>query len=416
MKIVFLQDDFKPYALGGSAMVVDNIARVMAEEGHDVYVITSVQQESQAGSFLEDGVQIERVYVPPYDVRWRSYNSLYNKGAVKEVKIILKKLQPDVVHAHNIHYYLSYACLKVAKQSGAKVFLTAHDVMSFHYGKLVEFVNPNDLSCPERFNYKVSPLQQIKKYKKRYNPFRNAVIRYYLKYIDRIFAVSNALKEALNQNGIQNVEVIYNGIDIDKWKADTASLDAFRKKCNLYDKKVVLFGGRLSGAKGGHQAILALEEIIKEVPEVMLVVMGNKNEYAQKMIKVARDRGIDNHLIFTGWIEQQEEIKVIYAVSDVVLLPSVCFDSFPTINLEAMASKKPVVGTCYGGSREVVVDGVTGYIVNPLNVKKMASKTIDLLNNPQKAEMFGRAGYEKVKGEFSLKKSVKEYLDRFNKI
>ena len=60
-----------------------------------------------------------------------------------------------------------------------------------------------------------------------------------------------------------------------------------------------------------------------------------------------------------------------------MLHPVICFDSFPRAVLEAMASGKPVVGTCYGGAPEIIEDGVTGYIVNPFDIKKMAEKVID---------------------------------------
>jgi len=80
-----------------------------------------------------------------------------------------------------------------------------------------------------------------------------------------------------------------------------------------------------------------------------------------------------------------------------------------------MACKKPVVATCFGGSCEVVIDGKTGYIVNPFNTKEMADKVIDLLKNPEKARQFGEAGYERVKNEFNLEKMVNNYLARYNK-
>lgn len=414
MKIVYLQDDFEPYAQGGSAIVVANIAKAMAKDGHKVCVITSVQQKSQAGSFFENGIQVERIHVPFYEERWRAYLSLYNLRAVIAVKAILTKFCPDIVHAHNIHRYLSYTCLKFAKQNGAKVFLTAHDVMLFHYGKLVEFIDPNDLSCHSTFNYKVSPWQQIKKYKKRYNPFRNFIIKHYLKYMDKIFAVSNALKDALNQNGIKNVEVIHNGIDVSKWKVSEKAVNDFKKKYNLQNKKIILFGGRLSGAKGGERMILAMQTIVKRIPESILLVLGKKDDYAESMMKLAKKLGIHKNIIFTGWL-LGDELRASYNISNIVVVPSICFDSFPTINLEAMASGKPVVGTCFGGTPEIVVDGVTGYIVNPLNIEEIADKTVDLLKNSEKAENFGKAGYERVVVDFNLENMVKKHISIYEK-
>lgn len=103
-------------------------------------------------------------------------------------------------------------------------------------------------------------------------------------------------------------------------------------------------------------------------------------------------------------------MRIVYNASDVVVVPSLYLDPFPTVNLEAMACKKPVVGTCFGGTPEIVRDGITGYIVNPLNVENMAEKIVDLLKNSEKAKKFGQAGYERVKSQFSLDKQVLETL------
>jgi len=127
------------------------------------------------------------------------------------------------------------------------------------------------------------------------------------------------------------------------------------------------------------------------------------------MQEMASRLGIAEHLIFTGWIGR-EEIKVAYVAADIALLPSIHLDAFGRVNIEAMAAKKPVVGTCYGGTPEIVVDGVTGYIVNPLYPEQIAEKTLDLLKNPKKAEQFGQAGYERAKTKFNLDDKVKEYL------
>jgi glycosyltransferase involved in cell wall biosynthesis len=81
-----------------------------------------------------------------------------------------------------------------------------------------------------------------------------------------------------------------------------------------------------------------------------------------------------------------------------------------------MACKKPVIATCFGGSKEVVLDGQTGYILNPYNTKLMAEKIIDLIKNPAKARTFGQAGYERVKNEFSLEKQAKRTMEWYQRM
>jgi len=412
MKILILSDSFPPAGGGGAEVVAFDLVRRFQKIGHQIYVITTVQEKNQVGESDEYGLKIFRIYAN-YHERWRGYLSLYNPQTVSHVKHILEQINPDVIHVHNIHYYLSYYCLRMAKQYSKAVFLTAHDVMLFHYGKLFEFVNFDDLSIPETFNYKITFWQQIKRFKKRYNPFRNIIIRHYLKYVDKIFAISYVLKDALKQNNIRNVEVIHNGVDINQWNVDNKKLKDFKKKYNLFNKKIVFFAGRLSALKGGEKIIKAMKIVTEHIPNAVLLVAGRKDNYANKMLKLAEKENLS--IIFTGWIEE-DELKSAYYGSDVITTPSIYFDPFNLINIEGMICKKPVVGTCFGGIPEIVVDNQTGYIVNPLNTQMMAEKIIDLLKNSDKAEQFGLAGYEKVKQEFSLAKQTKQYLEQFKEI
>jgi len=412
MRILFLQDKFPPENQGGAGRVAFDLACCMQKLGNQVYVITTVQSKSDVGSMNYNNLEIFKIYAN-YHERWRNYLSLYNSQTIDQVERIIKQIQPDIVYVHNIHYYLSYYCLKIAKKYSRAVFLTAHDAMLFHYGKLFEFVNPDDLSIPKEFNYRITAWQQIKRFKMRYNPLRNIIIRYYLKYTDKIFAVSYTLKKALNQNGIKSIDVIHNGINVNDWQANNYEIENFKKKHNLFNKKIVFFAGRLSFLKGGGEIIKAMEIVIKQIPGAVLLVAGKEDGYAQKMLKLAKKK--DVLIIFTGWLTNNE-IKVAYHVSDLCVTPSIYLDPFNLINIEAMACQKPVIGTCFGGTTEIVVDNQTGYIINPLNTQVMAEKIIDLLENPDRTEQFGQVGYKRIKQDFSLVKQTQQYLRWFKKV
>jgi len=411
MKILILSDGFLPIIKGGAEQVVFNLAKSFQEKGHQVFIISTRQDKLLPEEEIYRGLKIFRIY-SNYHEHWRGYLSIYNPQTVKKVEKIIKEVKPDVVHAHNIHYYLSYYCLKIAKKNSRAVFLTAHDVMLFHYGKLVEFINPNDLSIPKTFNYRITPWQQIKRFKKRYNPFRNIIIRHYLKYVDKIFAVSHTLKEALNHNKIKNIEVIHNGTDIDKWQVDNNKLRNFKKKYNLFNKKIIFFCGRLNYWKGGENILRAMKIVVNQIPDSILLIAGTTDNYIQRMLEIAEKQ--DLPLILTDWLEK-DELKAAYFSSDIVVTPSLCLDTFNMINLEAMACQKPVIGTCFGGTAEIVVDNQTGYLINPLDIQIMAERIIDLLKSPDKAEQFGEAGYQKAKKKFSLVKQVRQYLNWFEK-
>ncbi len=402
MKILFLSDDFPPQSFGGAGISTFELAIGMKKPGHEIFVITTCRKDEEAGEFEYQGLKVFRI-VSNYPSKWRWYVSLYNRPAVAQVKEILKKVRPDVVHVNNVHFYLSYQSIKLAKQYSKAVVFTARDVMSFNFSKL-----QTDRYL-KNFDYRTTWLDHLKQAKKRWNPFRNFFIRRYLGYADKLFAVSDALVQALSQNSIKNVSVMHTGIDADLWQVDEGQTKQYRERFGLIEKKVVLFGGRLSEAKGGSVVLEAMKEIIKVVPNAVLLVVSKIDGHTDYMKNEAEKFGIGSSIIFTGWIERSE-IKYTYACADVVVVPSICFDSLPRIVLESMAASKPVVGTCYGGTPEAVIDGVTGYVVNPFDSKLMAEKILDILVDTQKSQSFGREGYNRIKKDFDLNKKVEGIL------
>ena len=404
MKILILSDNFPPESFGGADRIAFNIAKGLLGIGYQVFVITTTRNKSDEGEKDYHGFKVFKIY-SHYHSRWRAYINLYNPQTVGKFKELIKKIKPDIVHAHNIHFYLSYYCLRLAKKYSKKVFLTAHDAMLAYYGKYKPKY-PGDT--------KINIWSQIQKRRIRYNPFSNIIIKYFLQYVDRIFAVSNSLKEFLKANNIKNIETIYNGVNVSDWKLTPNYIEDFKKKHNLFGKKVVFFGGRLSGLKGGEQIIKVIARIKVQIPEVRLLIAGKKDEYAQKLQVLQNDLGLQNQIIFTGWIKG-DELKSAYYSSDVVVVPSMYLDPFPTMNLEAMACKKPVVGTFFGGTKEIVQDKVTGYIVDSLNLDAITEKVIDLLRNPKKAQQFGKVGHERVKKYFNLDSQIKNTIFWYKK-
>jgi len=406
MKILLVLNVFwKQY--GGAFGVVLNQALQLRQRGFDVFIFTTAEKkEEKEGWSEEDKIKIYRTRIKTPGYFLRNYLSLINFKRNREFKKILDIVRPDIVHFHALYYHLPLSLLKIAKKRKSKVFLTTHDVMLIHYGKL--------MPRGEKDIYKISFFEKVKEASRTYNPLKKILVNYYLKYVDKIFAVSSALKNLLEKNGIKNIEIIHNGIDVHYWQADAESMDKFCRKFSLYNKKIIFFGGRLSWAKGGEQLLKSLSKIKKEINNFVLLVAGEKNDYVKNLEKVSKVLELEKNIIFTGNLIG-DELKTAYFCSNLVVVPSLCFDSFPTTNLEAMACKKPVVATIFGGSREVVIDNETGYLINPNNIDPMAEKILDLLKNPQKAKLFGEAGYQRVKSHFSLSKQIEEILKYYHK-
>lgn len=416
MKILFLSDTFPPQSAGGADVVAFNLAHALHNLGHEVAVVSTSQNKAGVSCEKENGILVWRIYAN-YHPRWRAYLSLYNPQTVPEIKKIIKAFHPDVVHAHNIHQYLSYHSLKIAKKCGAKVFLTAHDVMLFHYGKLApspeeqKAENAKDL---EHVSYKTGFWRLARYSKKRFNPLRNICIRNYLRFVNKIFAVSEFIKKALADNGIFNVAVIHNGTNVSAAPKEQA-IKTFREKHGIQDSdRVVFFGGRLSGQKGGEQIVRAMEKVQRSVPLAKLVVAGNREGYAEKMWRLAEDLKISRNVVFAGWLSQ-EDMDVAYGIADVCVAPSIYFEPFGMMALESMAHGKPVVAGIFGGMPEAVIDGVTGYVVNPLRVSDLAEKIILLLQDDALARQMGERGLERIKNNLSQDRQVQKSLEHYSR-
>lgn len=414
MNIVYLTDDCPPNTVGGAGTVAFHTARELQRRGHVVTIITTVPQFRLAGDIIVQGLNIQRVY-SHYHRRLWGLSSLYNPRVVPRVEKLLRLIQPDVVHAHVLFPNLSYGSLRVAAKLGARVFVTLHDVGSFvHYGRKLtteRYLQPENVAVRDSFDYQVTWRDNVRYAGVLFNPLRNLIIRRILRqYPTQVFAVSKALHEALKQNKVIDAQVLYNGIEAQAWDISSEEMEKCKVRDTIPHGKLILFGGRLSMAKGIKQLLASLALVLKQVPSARLIVFGAGERDERNVRLMAKNAGVTQAVHVVG-VMGREDLKAMYHVVEVVAVPSVCFDSFPTINLEAMACRRPVVGTCFGGTPEIVQDGVTGFIVNPFNIPMMAARIIELLQNDDKARAMGAAGYERVRTCFSLERQV-DVLER----
>lgn len=404
MKIIFLSDDYPPNALGGAGVIVRNIACGLAQQGHAISVITTVSRASAVGTRVEEGVTIYSIF-SAYNHSWRAYVSLRNTQTLPYIERILRDIDPDIVHAHNIHLHLSYASLALAKKYAKNVFITFHDSMAVAYGK----VWPEKEECGSA--YHVSWVSNLKGAGFGYNPFRNIIIRRYLRNVDQIFAVSNALRVFLEQSGLPKMEVMHNGLTIHNSNFDISN-DDFLKTNNLYGKRVLFLGGRISHAKGAYVAIDMLVRLRTSISGVVLFFAGSDAEQREKILTYAYKRGVKDCVSIALWLTS-EDMQKIYHTASIVLVPSLYLDPFPTVNLEAALHKKPVIAGCFGGSKEFIIDGETGYIVNPYDSDFFTRRVEDLLYHSEIAEQFGKNNFKRLSNNFFLGKQLSILLERY---
>lgn len=406
MRICVLTDRYPPHTRGGAEVIAAQLAEAYAARGHDVTVVTAVEDEADAGRRRRNGVTVFAFAIPIVGPL-RAYHSIYHPLSVRKIDSVIKRRDFDVVHAHNLHKFLSYHSLKLVKRWSIPVVLTYHDAMSVEYGRLVPDEVPANGDVPPSA-YRVSPWEQFKKRKVFYFPLRNRLNRAYLNgCVDVGVSVSEALQSALTVNGIRSDQVIHNGIDVAPY--DDASASSFRTEFGLEDERVILYSGRASYYKGSDHLARAFARVAESSRnDVRLVVTGSRTEPVRRMQELAGRHADD--VVATGWLDE-EMLRSAYKAATVVATPSIYLDPFPTANLEAMAAGTPVVTTHFGGSSELVTDGETGLVVDPRDVSRLADALSGLISDPEQCRQYGANARRRVVSEFSLEEQVDAYED-----
>lgn len=405
MKILLLNDRIPPEGRGGAESVVWRLARGLAAAGNETHIIATT-----AGAAFEEtreGIATYHIQAG-YPERFRAWLSLWNPQTVGAYKRLLRRIQPDVVNAHNIHYLLSYHALKLAREAGCAVVFSAHDAMPFAYGKLPAAFSPDVPEPCEPGDHRLPRGYNLRQSRFRYNPLRNAMIKRYLARCAHIrTAPSQALAHAFADNDMPPVEVAHNGIDLKAWALVDESIVAdLRGRLDLVDKRVILIAGRLTTEKGLRQILAALGKLHDSLPAVRLLVLSSRAIDSQIAGAFAH---LDSLIRIGGWLSGGE-LRAAYQLADVVAAPSIYLDPFPTVALEAMAAGKPVVATCFGGAREAIVDGETGYIVNPFDISALSDRLLRLLTDEDRRRRMGLLGRARLAQHFSLDDQARRML------
>jgi len=223
----------------------------------------------------------------------------------------------------------------------------------------------------------------------------------------KIIAVSKSLKNSLIVDaGLKkkNITVIYNGISIKNKKKFK-----IEKKINIKKNSVGIFG-RIEHRKGHHLLLSSWKKIQEKIPNSYLYIVGDgNNEYVKKIKNLIKKEKLNYEKII--WINYLNNITNILKKINLVVVPSIQFESFGRIAVEAMALKKPLVTSNFGGLKEVNINNKTGYVINVNNISLLSKKIINLLNNKNKRNSLGNMGYKIYKSNFTSDIMSKNYYN-----
>ncbi len=225
---------------------------------------------------------------------------------------------------------------------------------------------------------------------------------------ERVVAVSGTIREHIIKNygtdpGI--ITLIHGGFDVDQFNPEAVSherVSALRKQWGIEenDLPVIILPGRLTQWKGQELFIDSLAQI-RDLPFVALCI-GDTDEnpsFTKKLQDKIQQLHMQNKIRLVGHCH---DMPAAMLAGDIVVSASSSQpEAFGKVAIEAMAMGRPVIATAHGGSLETVVDGVTGWLVEPMNPREMARTIAGALADEQTCNQYGRAGRQWVNERFT---------------
>lgn len=214
---------------------------------------------------------------------------------------------------------------------------------------------------------------------------------------DRMIANAESVKAYVARNHLvdpNRIQVIYNGVSLDRVEsANQASSDG---------RTVVMIASLTS--KKDHATFLEAARLLRDrTPDARFLVVGDGPLRAEIEAR-AHALGLAEAVEFLG---STDDVGGVLSGADVSVLSSLK-EGCSNVILESMAAGKPVVATRVGGNAELVVDGVTGFLVNPGDAEGIASRTEALLGDPAMRARMGAAGHTRVLERFTAERMVED--------
>jgi glycosyltransferase involved in cell wall biosynthesis len=237
-----------------------------------------------------------------------------------------------------------------------------------------------------------------------------------MRFAQYVVAVSHPIADEIRQWKMnrQNVLVINNGIDIDRYADKKDNIDPLSLRNDLglkQDSRLVGTIGRLVSQKAQHLFIEAARRIydVQKDVEFLLIGDGPLRDYLQELVK---QKGLEDRFHFLGF---RTDVIQILGLFDIFVLCSVD-EGLPIVILEAMSLSIPIVTSDVGELPSVITNGSNGILFQKGDVSAMTRNILDLLDNPNHSEMLGKNAKTLVRQRFSLLEMTQRYYDIYKSI
>jgi len=399
MKICFVGIEIVPSKdgafIGGLVNNVVRLAKGLSKKGHDIYIITSDTNNVLRNKPLSfSWGEIYPVYI------YSKYGSL-GLGAEFLIKGIAK----------------------ILKEQHKKKF----DIFHFHSGYsifgLVSTLSHVFLKVPTIFTL-YSPIQSkpLKDRKGIYQRLSSKFFtRFFLSNAGKITAISENTRKSLKGIGFKERDIVLTPPVINT-EIFNQQLPKLQKREELgipMEAPMIFYCGNWAIWKGIDILIDAMPEIIKEYPDIRLVIAWGEayNWYDERKLMISKkikELGLDKNVMEVGIVE---DVQLLMAACDVFVAPFRNTDGVadqPLSILEAMACGKPVIATNVGGIPEVVKHKINGLLVKPGNVSELKNALLYILENKNEAKRMGNNAAKYVAENYSVE-AVVERMERIYK-
>ncbi len=343
-------DYFLPRSSGGVERAVFEVARNLVEAGHHVTVLTLRKQGEPS---RENMAGIEVVRVRGWDLSGRlGAQVAVSAHAWPAIWRELSQGRYDLVHAHSIFFHVSLIGALLTRIKHLPLVTTAH------------------LGSPEELGGRVAMATSM---------FEKTIGRIILRRSDAVIAVSRAVGDhiAKGMKHRERLHVIPNGVDLTRFKPSPLSREGPLR---------VMVVGRLIFNKGPQFVIEAAPKVLASYPDARFVFVGD-GPMEDELRAEASKLGIAANVEFLG---HRDDIPELLSTGAMAVRASLS-EGLPLVALEAMAAGLPVIATDVGGTREVVDDGVTGFLLQPNDVDGLADRICRLAGDGGlRAEMGAR--------------------------
>jgi len=297
-----------------------------------------------------------------------------DKQALKEIRQIIKEYQPDIVHTHASKSG-AIGRLAAIKEKVPIIVHTFHGhVFHSYFGKFK-------------------------------TQFYKSVERYLAKKSTAIVTISNIQKnELVNTHKIipsEKAKVINLGFDLSKFQTNQSEKRLkFVKEYDIGDD-VICIGiiGRLTAIKNHQMFFDVIHNVIGQTNQKVRVFVIGGGELEEELKEVAK--GIEKKIgqlvfTFTSWIK---DVDIPLSRLDIVCLTS-HNEGTPVSLIEAQASNVVVMSTNVGGVKDILLEDVTGYVIDDFSVNKYSKKLLELIENKEKRQKMSQNGWDYVKEKF----------------